>query len=589
MRIHCGALLIVSLLTPLLSACGGDKSDVSTLRDPREPEQPPPPNANFHGVVLDGYLRQAKVWLDLNGDYLAGDDEPAVMSGAGGEYEFTAEQLAGVDDPKLYPLMAYALPCVTQDEDLMNAAVPPATDCASSEPGLVDKAYFLMAPPGSPVISPLTTLVRMQYDLMREEDPEATVEQAHQRARERVGFNNNYLFDYVKSGQYRHHVYAKAFAMALQNMMTEEAQSIDAAQRLDNLDATKVKVMGASLLHNAPKIAYAAAGVMKDIRSTEDFAAYDFSLWKTSLQYENALNDPLSIKQINWYVHPDTESAALEGRNDNDVKLLALAGVQDPQRKHVGRAGLTYDSKGAVAAVRLDGGVDMSRRALSLDAYVSSLTLDPLYTEISPADGEWDVVNALALDRGRWVETFSKVGDAVLSQRTSETVTGQMRPQKDAGAGLVRINSYSTDSATHNQVLVKRAFVFDGDGHLSNDTYDNNLEKLNTQYAYASDGRLNGMRTFTDRPESSCVTEPGCEIATSNFTYDAEGRRLARRYTDIHDPGFEWCEHYVYREDGLLDYVYLERYSVDAEPQGEDGDVIVLVTYEYDALHRLME
>ncbi|WP_306532972.1 hypothetical protein [Geobacter sp.] len=130
------------------------------------------------GVVADGYLVGAEVFLDKDGDKVWGADEPKATTGTGGAYT-----LAGVSaaDIAAYPIVVR----VPAD----------AVDADTGAP--VGKEYLMSAPPGEPeFVSPLTTLVHNQL----EENPALGVSAAVEAVKSQLGMtgNNVDLFkDYV--------------------------------------------------------------------------------------------------------------------------------------------------------------------------------------------------------------------------------------------------------------------------------------------------------------------------------------------------------------------------------------------------------
>jgi hypothetical protein len=124
------AILTIMALIILAGCGGGDNNSTPT----------PTSEASVSGVVADGYLVNATVFSDRNGDMIWTEGEPKTTTGAGGQYTLT-----GVDvDKNRINVMVEA--GVTVDED---NGIP------------VAKSYVLMAPVGkSDFISPLTTMVQ---------------------------------------------------------------------------------------------------------------------------------------------------------------------------------------------------------------------------------------------------------------------------------------------------------------------------------------------------------------------------------------------------------------------------------------------
>lgn len=120
---------------------------------------------SLSGAVADGYLRDAQVWLDRNGNRLCDPDEPQTRSVSGGTY--TLEVAAG--EGAEYPVLARAIAGETIDED--------------SGQTVADE-YLLESPPGRwAFISPLTTLVQRELH----KNPGFTEQQAEVAVRTRLG------------------------------------------------------------------------------------------------------------------------------------------------------------------------------------------------------------------------------------------------------------------------------------------------------------------------------------------------------------------------------------------------------------------
>ena len=100
------------------------------------------PAATVSGIVADGYLSGAEVFMDKNGNYQWDAGEPKTTTGAGGAYSMTVSAA----DAAKYPVMARVIAGTTVDED---TNVPVAS------------GYVMSAPPGAAgFISPMSTLIR---------------------------------------------------------------------------------------------------------------------------------------------------------------------------------------------------------------------------------------------------------------------------------------------------------------------------------------------------------------------------------------------------------------------------------------------
>ena len=142
-----------------LSACGGGKGKellkVSETKDQIKTDTTPDkiPNDtnryNRRGRVIDGYVKGATVWLDLNSNQLRDDNEPTAISENAGQYvlELDTEQRECAP----YVATYVDIPVGAIDEDL----------------GPVEEAYQMVLPPtfdileseGELNITPLTTVL----------------------------------------------------------------------------------------------------------------------------------------------------------------------------------------------------------------------------------------------------------------------------------------------------------------------------------------------------------------------------------------------------------------------------------------------
>ncbi|MCK5863727.1 MAG: hypothetical protein KAG87_01140, partial [Marinobacter adhaerens] len=138
----------VSVLYLALAGCGEESDELPVDGrdfDGVEYSEPAP----YTGKVIDGYLNNARVWLDMDGDsqftpgplvieldngaeVTLASGEPTAMSGTGGRFTIDISELVlppsvGPDlDPRDYPLHAVALPGKTLEET-RNGEVPVAS------------------------------------------------------------------------------------------------------------------------------------------------------------------------------------------------------------------------------------------------------------------------------------------------------------------------------------------------------------------------------------------------------------------------------------------------------------------------------
>ncbi|WP_429885498.1 hypothetical protein [Geoalkalibacter halelectricus] len=130
--------LVLALASTLaLGGCGGGGSSSDPRSDDRE--------VTLSGVVADGYLRNAEVFADCNGNRVWDEGEARGISQEGGFYTLSG---VGLDE---CVIVVNVVAGQTIDED--------------DPDNFVDRDYTLMAPAGRPdFVSPLSTLVQGHVD-----------------------------------------------------------------------------------------------------------------------------------------------------------------------------------------------------------------------------------------------------------------------------------------------------------------------------------------------------------------------------------------------------------------------------------------
>lgn len=212
----------------------------------------------YAGRVMDGYLVNARVWLDLNGDnhYNAGPvkvtvepgtevtlsgGEPTTLTGAGGRFQLDTSSLIrdaeeSPDlDPRNYALIAVVVPGLTEEETRYGNVVQ-------------TRAYMISAPPGVQNVSPLSTLLRNRILLGD------TIADTGSRLAIPGLDNISPGADYVLAGDERAHAYARALARfkAGQFPETAAANLVDGTETV--LDGPSLNLLRLSYVQNAAEI-----------------------------------------------------------------------------------------------------------------------------------------------------------------------------------------------------------------------------------------------------------------------------------------------------------------------------------------------
>ena len=308
--------LSVSVLSLALAGCGEESDELPVDGrdfDGVEYSEPAP----YTGKVIDGYLQNARVWLDMDGDsqYTPGplvieldngsevtlaSGEPTAMSGAGGRFVMDISELildpsVGPDlDPRDYPLHAIALPGKTLEET-RSGEVP------------VVSAYLMSAPPGVRNITPLTTLARYRGVVGLGSFLETPSGVAASLA------DLNLVRDYILAQDERSHAYARALARFMASQIPAAYNELLAAEGSDGterfLSREAAFLLGVSLLQNAADVI-----AVVDNAAQGDFASVDVGeLILPEVDVE--LSDPLLLTSQKIYAEPSSQDTLPANRS----------------------------------------------------------------------------------------------------------------------------------------------------------------------------------------------------------------------------------------------------------------------------------
>lgn len=126
---------VISLIVALAVGCGGGGGGGS-------PVGGSPTSSGFSGVAVDGYLFNARAFLDLNGNGTYDVGEPTSLTGTDGSFNLSATQ----DQINSHSVIVQAISGTTIDQDNPNTPL--------------SAGFTMIAPAGYPsVVSPLTTHV----------------------------------------------------------------------------------------------------------------------------------------------------------------------------------------------------------------------------------------------------------------------------------------------------------------------------------------------------------------------------------------------------------------------------------------------
>ncbi|WP_318428491.1 thrombospondin type 3 repeat-containing protein [Photobacterium leiognathi] len=263
-------IVAMGFATVPLSGCGGGDSDgeISKTKDPI-PESAV--TSDVYSIkAVDGYLRNAEVWLDINGNSLHDKNEPFAISKDGGVADL---DVSGIDNPEQYSVMVKAIAGKTVDEDTVTetnkAGVP------------ITKPFVLSAPAGESIISPLSTLVQINMN------NQMTKEEALAKVAQDLNIETStILSDYVESNL--GDVASKANAIVELGIVPESAEELKQdIQELENklsehVDTIKQVVAGQLIIKDEDGKAIIVPNADKDddgIIDAKDAFPEDASEW----------------------------------------------------------------------------------------------------------------------------------------------------------------------------------------------------------------------------------------------------------------------------------------------------------------------
>lgn len=186
------------LLAGTIAGCGGGSGST------------PSGTTSVAGKVADGYLENATVFMDKNGNYILDAGEPFTTTDANGSYTLTVDPA----DVGQYPIVAIAVAGVTYDRTDVSATTP------------ITHSYLLSMPKESVsgtvtsnFISPLSTQIRE----MMETGDYASMEAAMEALRASLGLQEgtNMMGDYIAGQNLTMHTAAQNMATLMGGQTAE--------------------------------------------------------------------------------------------------------------------------------------------------------------------------------------------------------------------------------------------------------------------------------------------------------------------------------------------------------------------------------
>lgn len=574
---HSGRGILAVILVATLAACDWGNDEETPAEDEKITLPPPPANAKYSGRVIDGYLRNATVWLDLNNNWIPDANEPTTQTLEYGRFVFSEEDLVGIERPEDYPLMVHAKRDITVDEGLIQDG--------NADSGRLLASFFLAAPPSVTTVTPLTTLVKLELDALQQDpklaDDEKTLSQAQARVQQDLGIrpSMSLLNNYIGTQNVPLYAIARGLIANLQwglaNLSPDP--SVDPLSLLQSEDYV---LLGQALRTHAKALA-------EDI---DEHLEQAFGLKPTMAQVAGmdvsplinpdlllSLLDVQVLTEINWYVHPNTVSGTLT--------TFSWASVEPPlaDLQPAARARQSFNLLGQITDIEVDGWLAVGVGPSLQQGADYGLQID-FSQPISIPDTEvnFHLENSFEKGRVKQTEVLLLQDEATAPPSLQSLATAPIRHQYDASGRLSKVvmaDSEGERTLTYRYEQGALTEILE-EVVLTTDTPPTLMRQFLTRHSYDEN---NNQRTSSE----SFIATAGQEldlsapVASSFYIYDANGK--VRHSCTIVPEDLDRCWHFEYEGDRLK-YSYLEAIPPGEEPRGPDGAVIVLLTYNYEPL-----
>lgn len=233
------------LLLSLVTGCGGEGANSSKTQ--------------FQGSVIDGYIQNASVCLDVNGNLACDPEEPQAVTDASGSYSF---EYSG-DTTGLHIIAVVDAGSV--DLDL----------------GPVTEPFTLLAPASAPkAITPLTSLVSSEMI-----DQGVSADDAQVTIRATLGLDRDLLdYDFKKAGDTNTGQVAQLAAMVLANAMSAISSDPAAASEMNSAKILKAAINEAKNI------------LLPALLSRDGRPLVDLSNVRSHLELSNAVKQVVDVK-----------------------------------------------------------------------------------------------------------------------------------------------------------------------------------------------------------------------------------------------------------------------------------------------------
>ncbi len=577
---------ISALIVVGLSACGNNGSSDPTV----EPGSPDPERVVYQGRVIDGYLRNALVWLDLNHNYLPDTDEPATLTGKDGVFRFSAQELEGIEAPHQYSLMVHARAACTPDEDLATAPKSCITQDedlmlkGDDESGTIPLSYVLAAPPGVSTITPLSTLVKLEFDRLLADptqNPAAlSIATAHASVRTTLNITDNLLQDYLVSNNAKLTAYAKALVTTLQVNLAQLSGSPETA--LSNLNSVAAFELGQQLLANAKAITNLVDRIFPAGPTAESVAAFNYLRDFPVLGLSTELPNKIVLSRIKWSVAASTE--------DTGTELAAIVWPEDaePETPLKQIAAIEYDWRpnSRIAGAIVDGWLNPGFFQEQTQGVIPRFGFDPKLPRTA-VDGKPDLAVTSTATDGRTTAIDMKLLGSPVPADYSTPSFAFSYSEDGVLEKVTETLKEGEDTITRTLTLTYEGAHLTRQLQVPSSTDPERAEEVLFTYAGGlPDIATRQLRVIVSAAEPAEIELGAAEVLSHTKYRYQDGRTSSICERTISTDDVDTCTHFRYTA-GARKYEYLTEHAAlnetFADPTG-NGHIVAIAEYIYAAL-----
>jgi hypothetical protein len=315
-RLTSAPLAALLAIAGLLSGCGGGADSQSAAQT----------QVVVAGIAIDGVLKSAQVFLDLNDNGSLDAGEPTTLTDSNGAFTLMATPA----QKAAHSVVVVAIAGQTVDQDSPGVAVT--------------KGFTLMAPPGKPeLVSPITTSVMAKVKAGQ------TLPQAEDAVRADLGMPGidvyaNYVSAKATNATYQElHNLAAAMVEVFKNVETSDPKSTLTQKLASFRTSVDAEVLGRlAAIKAAPSIA-AARSVVNDSVSVSTLRLYAAAAQLTSLVDLEA--NTVTLNWVDSFPSGTRYDIKTQNPDDSYTTVESLAGAGGSNSKLSWSRALTTDKK----------------------------------------------------------------------------------------------------------------------------------------------------------------------------------------------------------------------------------------------------